>query len=53
MYPGTHLLIKAVLNKIEIRFSILEILVKITSIDEKHIYSDGVYSVKVRKKIEY
>ena len=41
VYPGTHLLIKAVLSKIDIRFSIIEILIKITSIDEKHLYSDG------------
>ncbi len=50
---GNQKLIKAVLNKIDLRFSILEISVKIASIEEKQIYSDGVYNVKVRKKIEY
>ena len=32
VYPGTHLLIKAVLEKIDLRFSILDISVKISSI---------------------
>lgn len=52
VYPGTNLLINAVLDKIDLRFSILEISVKITSIDKKQIFSFGKYFVKVREKID-
>ena len=49
VYPDTHLLIKAVLEKIDFRFSILDISVKIMSTDQKQIYSEGKFCVKVRK----
>ena len=51
VYPGTDLLIKAVLEKIDLRFSILDISVKISSIDKKDLFSYGKYVVKVREKI--
>ena len=51
VYPGTLLLIKAVLEKIDLRFSILDISVKISSIDKKELFSYGKYVVKVREKI--
>ena len=51
VYPGTQLLIKGVLNKIDTRFSLLEIKIKITSIDNIQAFATGKYSVKVRSKI--
>ena len=51
VYPGTQLLIKGVLNKIDTRFSLLEIKIKITSIDNIQVFATGKYSVKVRSKI--
>ena len=51
VYPGTQLLIKGVLDKIDTRFSLLEIKIKITSIDNSQVFATGKYSVKVREKI--
>ena len=51
VYPGTQLLIKGVLNKIDTRFSLLEIKIKITSIDNIQVFATGKYLVKVRSKI--
>ena len=51
VYPGTQLLIKGVLDKIDTRFSLLEIKIKITSIDNSQIFATGKYIVKVREKI--
>lgn len=52
VYPGTQLLIKGVLNKIDTRFSLLEIKIKITSSDNIRVFATGKYSVKVRSKIK-
>ena len=49
VYPGTRLLIKGVVNKIDTRFSLLEIKIKITSIDNIYLFATGKYSVKVRE----
>lgn len=49
VYPETQLLIKGVLEKIDERFALLEIKIKITSIDNKELFAIGKYSVKVRK----
>ena len=51
VYPGTQLLITGVLDKIDTRFSLLEIKIKITSNDNSHVFATGKYSVKVREKI--
>ena len=51
VYPGTQLLIKGVLDKRDTRFSLLEIKIKITSIDNSQVFATGKYSVKVREKI--
>jgi 3-hydroxybutyryl-CoA dehydratase len=51
VYPGTQLLIKGVLDKIDTRFSLLEIKIKITSIDNSQVFATGKYIVKVREKI--
>jgi len=48
VYPGTQLLIKGVLDKIDTRFSLLEIKIKITSIDNSQVFATGKYSLKVR-----
>ena len=49
VYPGTKLLIKGILNKIDTRFSLLEINIKITSIDNIQVFATGKYSVKIRE----
>jgi 3-hydroxybutyryl-CoA dehydratase len=51
VYPGTQLLIKGVIDKRDTRFSLLEIKIKITSIDNSQVFATGKYSVKVREKI--
>lgn len=48
VYPGTQLLINGVLEKIDTRISIIEIKIKITSIDKTQLFSIGKYLVKVR-----
>ena len=48
VYPGTQLLIKGVLDKRDTRFSLLEIKIKITSIDNSQVFATGKYSLKVR-----
>ena len=51
VYPGTQLLIKGIINKIDARFSLLEIKIKISSIDNIQVFATGKYLVKVRSKI--
>lgn len=51
VYPGTQLLIKGILNKIDTRFSLLEIKIKITSTNNIQVFATGRYSVKIRSKI--
>lgn len=47
-YPGTILLIKGILEKIDIRSSLLEIKIKIKSKDKNQLIATGNYLVKVR-----
>lgn len=51
VYPGTKLLIKGVIEKIDTRFSLLEIKIIITSIDNSQVFATGKYSVKVRENL--